>query len=146
MRSFRLTAMVVAVTAISCLSGCSGCAVKMQVARNQADNAIADFHGRYNGEKFDEIIDEAADEFKKSAPRENLLKFLNRVHRRLGKVKNSKELGWRVNFTTGGTIVVSTHEAEFENGKGTETFTVVVRDGKARIVGYNVNSDKLVFE
>lgn len=127
------------------ISGCS-CAASMQASREQAASAIADFHGRYNGESFDQIVDEAADEFKKSAPRENLVKFLRGVHRRLGKVKNSKETGWRVHWQTNGTFVITSHAAEFEQGTGVETFTIVIRDGKAQLVGYNVNSDKLIME
>jgi hypothetical protein len=45
---------------------------------------------------------------------------------------------------TGGTQVVLTYATEFEKGKGTETFTFRGRDDGPKLVGYNINSNKLI--
>ena len=50
-------------------------------------------------------------------PRSWLTEYLEAVHRKLGEVKDAKQVGWRVNATTAGTQVLLTYRTTFAEGR-----------------------------
>jgi hypothetical protein len=109
-----------------------------------AEKAIIEFHSMLDDGRFEEIYDRADKALQESASREQMLKILNAVHTKLGKVKGASEQSWHIgnfNLTTTVTIV---EETTFENGKGTETFTYVIDGNEARLAGYYINSSDLI--
>jgi hypothetical protein len=109
-----------------------------------AEKAITEFHSLLDGGRFDEIYDGADKALKDSASREQMLKILNAVHVKLGKVKSTAEQSWHIgnfNLTTTVTIV---DETTFESGKGIETFTYIIDGNQARLAGYYINSTELI--
>ena len=105
-----------------------------------AEAQIPAFHDRLNAKRFEEIYITAGDEFRSAATKENALALFAAVQKKLGKVRNSSTTKWNVrtfNFVTTVVLVVDT---DFEQGKGTETFTFRVSGDTATLVGYNINS------
>jgi hypothetical protein len=49
--------------------------------------------------------------------------MLEAVQRKLGKTTATKRADWKLNFSTGGTMVALNYETSFTQGKGTEPFT-----------------------
>jgi hypothetical protein len=93
---------------------------------------------------FDQIYAEASDEFKAAATAEDLTKLLAAIDRKLGAFQSSTSSSWSVNYSTSGTSVVYAVRSLFANGSGDETFSFLIRDGKALLAGYNIQSSALI--
>ncbi len=106
--------------------------------------AVPAFHARYDHSDFEAIYRDATDEFRGSMSKDEYLKFMSTVRRKLGSVKSSKRQTWNVNVTMTGTNVTLTFETEFERGKGTETFSFVDRGDGPKLIGYRINSNALI--
>lgn len=116
-----------------------GCADTIK-GKSVAEPKVAVFHDRFNAGQYEEIYSEAADEFQKASPKENVLALLSAIDRKLGKVKSSSIKSWNVKTFNLVTTVVFVAETQFEQGTGTETFTFRVSGDKATLLGYNINS------
>ncbi len=120
------------------LAGCS--AGKDEAA---AEQAVTHFHQLLDAGQYESIYDASTPEMKASAPKPSFVRFLDAVHRKLGAVKQAKQVGWGVNYNTGGGTVTLNYETQFANGSGTEQF--VYRTGSApALLGYHINSTDLV--
>ncbi|MCB1025638.1 MAG: DUF4019 domain-containing protein [Acidobacteria bacterium] len=109
-----------------------------------AGAAVENFHTQFNKKNFGAIYEGADDEFKKSVTEKEWTELLAAVHRKLGTVKESSSAGWKVNTTTAGTFANLNYEVEFSEGKGTEEFVFVIKDDKALLYNYRVNSPLLI--
>ena len=134
------TPALLALAAALLAAGCSS----MKAGREAADKAIAEFHERLDSGRLAEIYEAAAPELQRTTARDDFVRLLEAVHRKLGKVRDSTNQGWQVNATTAGTFVAMTQDTAFETGRGTESFRFAVRDGKAVLVAYNINSNDLI--
>ena len=105
-----------------------------------AESQIAAFHEKLNAGDFDQIYSTSDDAFRKAAPKEQALKLFSAIQKKLGKETSCSTKTWSVNTFNFVTTVVLVVETEFEHGKGTEKFTFHVSNGKASLVGYNINS------
>ena len=105
---------------------------------------IAAFHARLDSSRFDEIYETAAAGFQEAGSKEKSIEFLSAVPRKLGRTKSCNIVSWKVNTFNLKTVVVLTTDTEFERGKGSETFTFEVTDGKATLLGYNINSREMM--
>ena len=110
------------------------------------EKAVENFHAQLNAEKYDEIYDQSTKEFKDSGSKEEITKFLQAVHRKLGTVNQATQQGWHVNATPTGGVITMSYETEFTNDKAVESFTFFMNGDDAQIAGYNINSKKLVTE
>ncbi len=108
--------------------------------KSVAEPRVALFHEQLNAGQYDQIYDEADDGFRNAAPREKVLALFAAIDTKLGKVQSSSISSWRVNTYNLATRVVLVADTRFEHGSGTETFTYGVSDGKATLIGYNINS------
>lgn len=81
---------------------------------------------------------------KQATSKAELGKFLAAVHRKLGKVKASKQTGWRSNSTTDGAFTQLAMATTFERGTGQESFTFRTVAGHPTLVGYNLNSNDMM--
>lgn len=109
-----------------------------------AENSIAEFHQQLNDGKYVEIYETSHKLMKDNASEEDMVKLLSAVHTKLGAVKSSTNQSWRVQNYNLVSSIEMVQNTEFENGKGTETFTFVVEDKKAILAGYYINSMDLV--
>jgi len=112
--------------------------------RTTAEAGVAQFHQMVEAQRYHDIFVGAADEFRSGTSEAEGVRFLQMVHDRLGAVRSSTQSGWRVNFTTGGTIVSLNYDTQFASAAGTENFVFRIAGRNARLVGYHVNSPALL--
>lgn len=125
-------------TLITCtmLVGCSDTIKGKSVAEPEVER----FHQKLNQKRFDEIYATAGEELRQAAPKEKVLALLAAVDRKLGPAKTWTTKSWNVRTFNLTTTVVLVEDTTFAKGQGAETFTFRVSDGKASLVGYNINS------
>lgn len=122
------------------LTGCSD----MRKAKSLADPQIDVFHKLLNEEKYAEIYSTSDPLFQKSSPEPKVTEFLSAVHRKLGKVTSTSNTTWNVNTYNATTRIVLIQSTVFEQGSGTETFTFLISDPDAKLLGYNISSSELI--
>lgn len=127
---------------IASLLSVTGCSSGEDMAKASA--SIEQFQNQLDAGDFAAIYAHASPEAKKVQSEKEYAAFLAVVHRKLGKVKATKQVGWKVNFGTSGTVTTITMETEFERGKGREQFTYKANGEASELVGYNVNSQALI--
>jgi opacity protein-like surface antigen len=111
--------------------------------KSAAEQAVAGFHQALDSGRFEALYDGSSADLKRASSKEDFLRLLDAVHRKLGNVQESKQVGWRVNYATGGSVVDLVYETRFAAGKGREEF--VYRAGKQpSLLGYNINSSDLI--
>jgi len=114
-------------------------------SRRLAVRGVDEFHSPMNSEEYHLIYSEADDAFHQAASEADLIALLQGIHQKLGAIRQSNlqsyQAGW---FTGEGTRVALAYETEFANGSGSEQFVWHIRDGRPRLVRYNINSNALV--
>ena len=131
---------IIAISAAIFLTGC-GDVMKF---RAEAEIGIPSFHALFNQEKYSEIYSTMDKTFTEKTSEKKVNEFLGTVHRKLGNVKETQNSSWRINNLNGKYYIVLIQDTKFEDGTGTETFTYVMREGKAILQGYNINSMDLI--
>lgn len=132
---FTLSIFAVLVT----LSACS-----MSDKVDAADDAVVAFHAALDAGSFAELYDAATDELKAATTREDFVDLLSAVSRKLGEVRAATKTGWQVNRQNGKTYVVVAYATTYARGEALEQFTFRMRDGQARLLNYNINSNALI--
>jgi len=122
-----------------------GCGIKESFKDSEVQ--VARFHAALDAGQVQKIWTTADPDLRKSTRREDFEKLLDAVHRKLGKVTASKQVGWNANATNSGTFLTVTMQTTFENGAGTEQF--VYRKGKGEgapptLVGYTIQSQDMM--
>jgi hypothetical protein len=114
--------------------------------KDLADKQIPVFHQLFNEQRFQDIVTSADPDMVKASPASKVVELLQAVHRKLGLVKGTNNINWNVNTFNLETRVVLVQNTAFEQGTGTETFTYRIVGGKARLLGYNINSNDLIIK
>lgn len=109
-----------------------------------ATTASARLHEQLDHSGYEQIYSAADDAFKTTLSKDMAIKFLARVHRKLGSCQYSGPTTWQVNGSQNGTIVVLTYHERCSSGEADETLTWRVVDGSVFLVGLNVNSPILL--
>ena len=122
----------------------TGASCSLTKSKGIAEDAVKQFHDRYNAGKFHEIYLEADEGFKKAASEADFTAILEAMQRKLGAVKSSNPASWNVGATTSGTIATLTYDVDFAEGKGAEQFVFHIDGDKAMLFNYNVNSPLLI--
>lgn len=121
----------------------AGCGLKEKF--KDADAEVARFHSNLDAERYQAIWDTTAPQFRSMTRQADFQKILEAVHRKLGKVTGSKQVGWNANAGTGGSTVTVTMDTTFEKGPGGETFVYTKgADQQLKLVGYNINSQQMM--
>lgn len=116
-------------------------------AGNPVQNAtgkVATFHQRLDAGDYAAIYREAAPEITRNASEAQFAKLLGAVHDKLGKVRESKQIGWNAQVGTGGDVAELTMDTKFERGQGQEHFVFKGAGDEQKLAGYQVNSDALL--
>jgi hypothetical protein len=121
-----------------------GCSSGQDIAI--AERAVERFHQQLSAQQIDAIYDEAAEDFQRSDGREQITSFLKIVANKLGKVQSTKKVSWGVDFHVGNTTVTLGYETEFQGGTAKETFVYRIKDGRAHLLSYNVQSNALIMK
>ncbi len=120
-----------------------GCEIKESI--RQADAEVVQFHRELDAGHSQEIWEATGPDMREATTRKDFVAMLDAVHRKLGNVKSSKQVGWNSNSGTGGSFMTVTNETVFERGHGTEQF--VFRHGEAdklALVGYHIQSNEMM--
>lgn len=121
----------------------AGCGMKESFA--DAGLEVAKFHRALDAGRAQEIWKNADPDFRKATQQAQFSMLIDAVHRKLGKVRASKQVGWNANATTGGTFVSLTMQTTFEHGSGVEQFVYRKADGgHMALVGYNIQSQDMM--
>ncbi len=121
----------------------AGCGVKEPF--KDAEVEVGKFHQALDAGDLPAIWQQADPALRQGAQRSQLEKVLDAVHRKLGKVKEAKQVGWNANATTGGTFVTLTYQTAFEHGSGVEQFVYRKGDeGKVTLTGYDIQSQDMM--
>ena len=135
----RMTRYLAPIAAVAMLAGCG---LKEQF--KDADRDVARFHAALDAGNYDGIWGMTGPTFRAATKRAEFQKVLEAVHRKLGKVRNSKQTGWNANAGTSGRTLVVTMATTFERGSGTETFTYAKDADQLMLAGYNIQSEEMM--
>jgi hypothetical protein len=132
---------VPAVLSLSVLiCGCSG----ITQGTNAAKAQIVVFHQQFNAGQFDAIVSSADPQLYKGTEKSKVVDLLFVVNRKLGKVKSTKTISWRVQSFNLDTMVYVQQDTQFDTGTGTESFVYRIANNKALLVGYHIDSQDLI--
>ena len=115
----------------------AACAAPVQI---DTSAQVVSFHTLLDQEDYTAIWRDAAEEMHGSTTEANLNKIFMVIHRKLGKVVATKQIGWRTNMTTNGTFSEVTMETKFEKGVGQENFVFRQDGNRLKLAGYHINS------
>lgn len=136
----RLTRYLMPFAAAAMLAGCG-----VKESFEDASVEVGQFHAALDAGEWQRVWKQATPEFRKAGEREQFGKLLEAIHRKLGNVKSSKQIGWNANTGTGGSFVKLTMQTTFEKGKGTEQFVYRKGDeGRLALVSYNIQSQEMM--
>lgn len=127
---------------VACVLPLAGCGLFEGV--DTAVKAAVTFHEQYNAGKFGEIYDGSSDDLHATAARDEFMKTLASIREKLGLIRATERTGFNARADSQGTFVELEYETDFENGAGTEGFTWVIADGRAKLRSYNVSSNALL--
>jgi hypothetical protein len=119
------------------------CGWALHAGSKLADGAVRRFHMQLNNAEYDQICREADEAFLTDEKREQLLHFLEAVHRKLGNVDAETQSNLRVNATTGGTFIIAVFTTRFTSGQATETFTWRKSGNTLKLYGYHIESEAI---
>jgi hypothetical protein len=108
-----------------------------------SNQAVRQFHQELNAGEYEAIWQEANEGFTSSLKHDQLLKFLQGVHTKLGSADSESLLSLNASATPNGTFVTTRYNTQFANGPAVETFTWVKSAGALKLYGYNVQSNAL---
>jgi hypothetical protein len=120
------------------------CGWAMMRGKKLSDAAVQRFHQQLDAGQFEAIYDEAGEGFKAGDSREEVIKFLGAVHKKIG---NSRKADWvniNVNTNTNGTFTRTSYTTTFDSGTATETFTWVKSGGNLKLYNYHIESRALI--
>jgi uncharacterized protein DUF4019 len=120
------------------------CGWAMMTGKKLADAAVLHFHQQLDAGQFEAIYDEADQAFKAGDSREEVIKFLEAVHRKLGHSGKANWVNINVNTNTNGTFTTTSYKTTFDSGPATETFTWVKSGGNLKLYNYHIESRALI--
>jgi hypothetical protein len=121
-------------------AGCtpSGAGQAIEAATNQLFDQVA-------AKQYAQIYEAAAPEVTKDITEDLFVGFMQRVDRRLGACQRPvKAANWSFNSTTSGYFTTQGYTATCANGQLTLLVTMVVRQGAAKLAGYQATSPLLL--
>jgi hypothetical protein len=127
----RIGAIVLA-AALLAIGGCKG------PASVQAANAkVQVFHQRLDAGDYAAIWRDSGPGIREAATEQAFTQILARIHDGLGKVRESRQVGWHAEAGTSGSSQELTMKTTFERGGGTETFIYRGSGAAQKLAGYH---------
>lgn len=109
-----------------------------------AEREVDRFHQQLTAGSVEELYAGSAEDFRKSGKKEEIIGFLDAVHRKLGPLKTTQMKSWKVNYHTSGRFVTLVYDSEYTGGTASEQFTFRIQGDRALLAGYHINSTALV--
>ncbi|MFT4056127.1 MAG: DUF4019 domain-containing protein [Novosphingobium sp.] len=117
----------------------------MKEVIGKADAEVVRFHEELDAGHSQEIWEGTGEDMRKATTRKQFVAMLDAVHRKLGNVKSSRQVGWNRNASTNGSFMTITNETLFERGSGTERFVFRKSEAdKLALVGYHIQSNEMM--
>jgi Protein of unknown function (DUF4019) len=135
-----------AVTGIILLFLMWQCGLALVQGRKLSDAAVRHFHEQLNSQKYDEIYREADDGFKAGQSHDELIMFLQAVHKKLGDARDEKQVSIRADTNTHGRFITAWYRTAFTSGSAVETFIWVESSGTLKLYGYHIQSNALILK
>jgi Protein of unknown function (DUF4019) len=120
------------------------CGSAFYEGRGLSNASVREFHQRLNGGRYEEIYEKADEGLAGSGKHDELVKFLQAVHTKLGNAAVENLVNMRVNATTGGTFIVARYNTTFERGSAVETFTWIKSRSALKLYGYDIRANASV--
>lgn len=92
---------------------------------------------------YDQIYDEATDEFRRSGTREDLMHFFEKVYDKMGSAGEPNSPGFHVNWRNGVVWVDQTFNTQFLKGQAQEYFVWKIQQDQPRLYNYRIDSPNL---
>lgn len=108
------------------------------------EQSIEAYQAAYSANDADALWNQVGQDFRDVTTREQFDDLLEVLQSRLGAIESSERAGFNVNTTTDGTFTVVQMSTQFEQGEGVETYTFLGNGEDMELVGWNVNSDRLL--
>jgi hypothetical protein len=120
-------------------SGCLG-----QADSKKADDATARFYQELAARRYQAIYDEAAPDLRNTTSAADFIDFMQRIDAAMGACQPPvKRFDWHTNATTSGFFLNQGYNRTCAKGAIVENVTIVVRDGAAKLAGYQMESHTL---
>jgi hypothetical protein len=114
--------------------------------RRLSANGMQRFHALLNSGQYEQIYEGASDAFRRGGRKEDLIKFFQLIHRKLGDAGSSSLHRVNVTATPTGTYITAAYTTTFTEGEADEAF-VWLKSGQGVVLnGYNIRSMKLSSE
>lgn len=133
---------ILSFAAIALALSVSACSAPASIAETAPK--IAAFHHHLDAEDYDSMWADTADDMRKATTEADMDKIFAAIHRKLGNVVSSTQVGWRNNITTNGTFVVVRMDTKFERGGGSEEFVYRQTGKTLKLAGYHINSEEMM--
>lgn len=130
-----------AITSVFLLWGVWQCGSGLYSGYKSGDQAVQHFHAQLNAGQYEEICNEADEAFAHSEKHDELVHFLEQVHKKLGSAVTARQLHVNVSATNVGTFVTSEFATHFDQGEADETFVWRKSGADLRLYRYNVQSN-----
>ena len=123
---------------VLCASGCINS--DTVGGKSAAEPGVTRFHELLKQREFEAMYVETGEQFKSAVAKPLAIKLFSAIDRKLGPLQETKQVNWNVNTHNLVTTVALVYQTRFAEGEATETFTFVVQNGKAELIGYNIAS------
>jgi hypothetical protein len=104
-----------------------------------ASAKVVVFHHRLDAGDYEAIWRDSGPDIR-SADKASFVRFLTAIHDKLGKVRKSKQTGWRSEVNLNGSFASLTMQTTFERGSGEESFLYQGTGADQKLGGYHINS------
>lgn len=108
------------------------------------EQEIPKFHAALDASKFESLYDDGAQDLKAAATKQDFVRLIDAVHRKLGNVVKSEKTSWNVNYDTSGTFVTLVYATDFARGPATAQFVYRLENNHPLLAGYHINSNALI--
>jgi len=136
----RMSRYLAPIVAVAMLGGCG-----LKESFKDAEAAVARFHAALDAEQWQAIWNMTAPQMRQQTKQADFQRIVEAVHRKLGKVRQTKQVGWNANAGTSGSTLTLTMDTAFEHGSGTEQFVYMrAADQSLKLAGYNIQSQEMM--
>jgi hypothetical protein len=120
------------------------CGSGMKAGSDLSDEAVRHFHSQLDSGAYGDIVRDSDEAFRNSEDRDELVKFLEGVHSKLGPSRGFTRTNIFVNATTNGTFIKVTYQSTFDQGNAVEAFTWKKAGTGLKLVRYDASSKAFV--
>lgn len=110
----------------------------------EATDQIDRFQTHFSFGEIDEMYKMVGREFRDTTSRDDFDEMVALISNRLGTVESTQRQSFNVNTTPMGTATVIVMQTDFEQGQGVETYTFRGNGQDMALIGWHVNSDRLL--